>query len=462
MSYPYSNTPPPPVASRLAVVVVCHGPYLPYLPKCIETIEGQEFNAAKYLVLDGCDYTPPADWTVIKGRYGNPNPARNAGWNLAADRGAQWIVFWDADNLMGEGYLFHASRRIKDVPNQVGILSPDVVREGPQGMRWHVRQPGARTYWSGRERSLSDTSSLWRVEALCQTGGFNVDNTMLDDYTQALRVTALGWRVESLNMPVLLTDHNANRSSEAARGESDLWNNRTFHIVTLLAGRDTVLRAWSRSAHGMNLPPHTHLTLVDDSGCALFGRDVRAEAESLSLRPEIQSVRILKAPPKTAPPTTWLAIHRRVAMLYNLALSGQTHDMTLMWEDDVIPVNNNALRLLHEGFLPFTRLAGVGAVYACRSNPLVAVASGDATRWAAMPLMTALDKWATTQNRRRFGMIGGGFTLWAGHFLARALPLQASPEAKLGWDGCLGRELHQQGCTLELDLRVHADHLVNA
>jgi hypothetical protein len=369
---------------------------------------------------------------------------------MADERGAKWCVFWDADNLMPMGYLHQVKRKTQEASGRVGIFSPDVIRGENGQIRFHSRQPSKRDMWDARAKSLSDTASAWRIEALHQSGGWMDGNTMLDDYTLALAVTRLGWQVEALECPVWLTDGDT-RSTHTERGLSDLWNNRTFHIVTLLAGRSDALRPWSESIHSMDLPPNTHITLVNDSQCRRFARDVQDEAASLLMLPHVHSVRIIEAPSGERP-RSWRGIHRRVAMLYNLALSGNVHDMVLLWEDDVIP-KADAIRKLHAGFTPFSRLGAAGAVYASRCNPEVAVASLEYDRWGTMP---RLDWLAEQSGRVRVGMLGGGFTLWASHALMPNLPLTTSP--LLGWDGSLAyaATLDWQ---LELDADVIATHM---
>jgi glycosyltransferase involved in cell wall biosynthesis len=457
MAMPYYNEADTlPFGPKLAVVVTCHAAYLPLLGKALASIDAQHGQAHKILCLDGCDYDhAPCGWVVLRGDWGCPNPARNEGWRNADARGCQWCVFWDADNVMPDGYLVAAKERAGAVSPSVGILSPDVIRGQSGQSRFQVRQPERRDMWDGRAKSLSDTSSVWRIEALHQSGGFMSGNTMLDDYTLALAVTRLGWQVEPLRMAVWLEDGHT-RSTHDGRGLADLWINRTCHVVTLLAGRSDALRPWSAAVHAMELPPHTHITLVNDSQCRRFTRDVQAEATSLLMLPHVRSVRIIEAP-EGERPTTWREIHRRVAMLYNLALSGQTHDMVLLWEDDVIP-KSDALLNLHVGFTPFSRQAAVGAVYPARCNPAVAVASMHADRWGAMPLLGVVGDWISCGlSRKTVGMLGGGFTLWAGHYLMPALPLLTT--RTLGWDGSLSKAVTELGGTLQLDLRTHAQHL---
>jgi hypothetical protein len=453
----YTEDPtPPPSVKPLAVVVICHAKYLDRLHNTLSSIDKQFGRHKRVLVLDSCTFEDvPDGWQVIHVDHRCPNRTRNAGLQTVVDAGAVWCVFWDADNIMPVGYLDHVARRTNDAARDVGILSPDVIRVENGHARFSVRQPDTRDFWSGRTRSLSDTSSAWRVEAVLQAGGFPQGNTMLDDYTLALNVTALGWVVDKLDAPVLLQDHDSNRSTHGERGESDLWNNRNYHIITPLAGRVDVLRAWSASVHGMDLPPKTHITLVNDSGCLRFAKDIWDEAESLSHLVNVKSVKVLDAPAKLAPVEGWEAIHRRVAMLYNLALAGDRSDMVLFWEDDVIPTNTKALRYLAEGFLPFTRLAGVGGCYPARCNNKVAVASLERSHWGRMP---RLDWLSHQQHRVQVGMLGGGFTLWAGHYLNKALPLRVEPDNRLGWDGSLGSAFNAEGLSLWLDPRVVCEH----
>jgi hypothetical protein len=434
-------------------VLVCHAPYLDRLPAAIDSIQAQSSPAdLAILSLDGCHYDAPG-WHTLTGTYHSPNPARNAGWQHADQHGCQWVIFWDADNTMPPGYIWQARQRIKQVESKVGIISPDVLRTSAAGTvaSFH-RQPETRDYWTGRAASRSDTSSVWRIEALQQAGGFTVGNAMLDDYLLAARITRLGWTVESLNTAVMLTggDTRSSSTSNPDRGIDGLWCKRHFHIITLLSGRHAILRDWSTAIHNMDLPPHTSITLVNDSHCTRFARDVQAEAASLLHLPHVRSVRVIEMP-EGQDVQDWREIHRRVAMLYNTALHGDTHDMILLWEDDVIPPPH-AFKTLHRGFTPFSKLGAVGAVYASRRDPTYAVASTHKEHWKRDLKIHTLPPF-----RVPVGMLGGGFTLWAGHALIPLLPLHTS--TRLGWDGNLSRAATQHGWRMELDGTIHANHL---
>ena len=440
-----------------AVVVVCHGAYLDRLPACLASIEAQHSRSMRILVLDGCDFPQRFGWKFIKmAAAGEPNPLRNAGWQWAGEKGAQWCVFWDADNLMPAAYLDTVKAGIAAAPASTAILSPSIIRGKDGQIRFTVCQPATRDAWQGRQQSLSDSSSAWRIEALHQCGGFRPSNTMLDDYILAMSVTRLGWKTAALPAIVWLADHDENRSLSPTRGEPDLWKNSHLHIITLLAGRAHCLDQWLDSAMQLDLPAHVHWTIVDDSTSAIFKRRIKDAADMLSHRREVQSVRIIKSPFAPQPNMDRLAIHRRVAALYNIATSGQNSDMTLFWEDDVIPPAD-ALMHLHEGFTPFSRQGAVSAVYPSRENKDVAVASLAADRWGTMPTLDWLK--SRPYDRVNVGMVGGGFTLYAGHHLARALPLQTIADPCLGWDGYLSRALTNAGATVQLDTRAPCLHL---
>ena len=88
------------------------------LPEAIGSIDGQSVPFdEKILVCDNCD--PPATlhgWKTIRVDAGNPNPARNAGLDATS---GEWVVFFDADNLMHSDYAAVCRRRASHAPEGV-------------------------------------------------------------------------------------------------------------------------------------------------------------------------------------------------------------------------------------------------------------------------------------------------------------------------------------------------------
>src|SRR5262249_11832306 len=156
--------------SHIAVVVTCHKPYLKWLPEALASIGRQAPKAFEYVtVFDGCSALPPNDarWRVIGGEWLHPSEARNAG--LAATR-AKWVIFWDADNVMADGYLGAVARAIEGASSDTGIIYPDIqycdAQMKPQSFwampRWD--------YWKLREENFIDTAASCRREPMELTG----------------------------------------------------------------------------------------------------------------------------------------------------------------------------------------------------------------------------------------------------------------------------------------------------
>jgi glycosyltransferase involved in cell wall biosynthesis len=153
--------------SNIAVVVTCHEAYLKWLPDALTSIVRQSAGASEYVVvLDGCSAALlDGRWRVVVGASGHPSAARNAGM---AATSAKWVIFWDADNVMAEGYLEATARAITGVSSEVGIIYPDIqycdALMGPQ-LFWATPQWD---YWKLREENYIDTASVWRREALAR------------------------------------------------------------------------------------------------------------------------------------------------------------------------------------------------------------------------------------------------------------------------------------------------------
>jgi glycosyltransferase involved in cell wall biosynthesis len=116
------------LVTDIAVVVTCHEPYLKWLPQALESINRQAPAVAECVVaFDGCQPPQLSDsrWRVIQGDWRHPSPARNAG--IAATT-LPWVIFWDADDVMAEGYIAAMQRTIDTASVDTGIIYPDLYR----------------------------------------------------------------------------------------------------------------------------------------------------------------------------------------------------------------------------------------------------------------------------------------------------------------------------------------------
>lgn len=215
------------------IVVTCHEKYLKWLPQCLESIDSQTTPfSTKILSLDRTTLPEgmSADgWQVITGDWGTPNPARNEGLARCSE---DWVVFFDADNLMPQGYLEAMLKNASDAEAKIAYFYPDI-RICDQTMRpiRFNRTPE----WS--EEGLSrgnfvDTSSLWRREALHSVGGWGFNQPTEDDYYLCMRMMHRGWTgCKAADVPPMLYREHPNEQGRW----SDAWHgNRESEALWLI------------------------------------------------------------------------------------------------------------------------------------------------------------------------------------------------------------------------------------
>lgn len=454
-----------PKALSLAVVVTCHAGYLKWLPGCLESINSQQVEGVqKILVMDGaevplCRYLE--GWDIVKGNWGNPNNGRNAALGQIQ---AEWVLFVDADNMMPDNYLHLMRQYGRKVEPQVAICYPDVIRVGSCLKAETTFVMPEWDFWTMRERSLIDTSSLWRTRALREVGGWTEGIGMLDDYCLALKITRAGWTAKkAVGAVSVLRQHGDRRSGNREAMPEACWTARSLAIVTLCSGRQSFWRVleWLKSEP---LPPNTHLYWVDDSQSEAFRGAMHGAAWGLQRQRKVTSATIMESRPQSpnvagvargpagVSPAYW-AVHRRVAALYNQALAGLQEDLVMLLEDDVVPPQGAAKQLCAP-LLPFTKTAAVGAVYRSRDHAHLAVCSMNKQRWQDVP---RLDR--VPQALHEVGMIAGGCTVWNNAMLRKVLPMQVTEAAELGWDGTACRRANDLGFHFKLDGRLTCEHL---
>lgn len=453
-----------PSSPCMAVVVTCHSAYLPWLPGCLDSINTQGLHGVqKILILDGCEapMTHHLDgWEIVKGNWRDPNAGRNV---ALAKIESEWVAWVDADNCMPAGYLKLMRRVSREASLQVAMLYPDVIRV-TAGLRTEtVFQMPEWDFWLSRERSMVDTSSVWRVRAIREVGGWVEGIGMLDDYSLALKISRAGWTGQKVTGIVsVLRQHGERRSGNREAMPEACWRTRSLAVVTLCSGRASFWRVldWLKQE---NLGTQAHLYWVDDSNDEAFHGHLHGAAHQLQRAGRCEAVTILRSrlswsnlvrePRELGVTDQYWAVHRRVAALYNQVLSGLQEDVVLLVEDDVVPPAG-AARQLCEPLLPFTRVAAVGAVYPSRDHPHLAVASGNKERWKDVPRMHEVPQALTD-----IGMIAGGCTVWNNAILRKVLPMQVSEGLDLGWDGTVCRRANEMGYQFLLDGRLQCQHL---
>ena len=452
-AYGYASDTAGSEAKLFGLVILTHRAYERHLAQILDCVQKQRASLDEVvLVLNGrVRLLPlPSEIRVVRGTWDSPQAARNAG--LAAARCA-WMCYLDGDNLPTEGFFRTMRESVQTAPATVAIFYPGtVLRVTEQTEAQRVFVMPEWNEFEAREKSIADTSSAWRVSALRSVGGWFPQSGMLDDYSTVLQLIHQGWGGQRVAKAVTVLRHHEGRRSRALETIAPtLWHARRHTILTLFAGRErpfSQLLNWYRHA---DLPPHTTLHWVDNSGSAAFHARLWRAAKMLGSRPEITGISITRDGRRTS--RSFEAIHTHVASLYNAALRAIDADVIVMIEDDVIPPNN-ALPTLLAPLQPWTSTAAVAAVYPSRDNPRVANVSLEKLAWQRMPHLSDLP--ASTLSP--VGMVAGGCTAWNAPSLRRMLPLQISP--RLGWDGDLCARLNQAGYRLLLATGIRCTHLV--
>lgn len=442
-----------------AVIVTCHGEYLGMLRECLASIDRQDMPGDRILCLDGCD--SPAwvgqHWRRVSGSWRNPNGGRNAG---LAETNAEWVVHFDADNVMPDGFLRRYTDAAAASNRAVAILYPDIqyVSEDltPTSL-WNTpefdRLEMAR--WN-----FIDTSACWRREAVLAAGGWKSEHG-LDDWTLAMRLCRGGWTARKCHgQVVIMRQHALPRRSERLSANiidrtAHKWEVYTFGIVTLLApGRADTHDRWLSWLREAQLPPHVKLTVVDDR----IDENSRLVRKALAAR-DWDGVEILRSRERCKG-QDWWSIHRHVASLYRMAIPCPTTDLVLFLEDDVEPPVDALPRLFDAFSEEHVRVGACAACYLARSCPgrdgqRVAV-SYLADRWGDMPVPAAVPR-----ERHSVGMVPGGCTLVGSWALASSIPFGVSTAddgSPLGWDGTMCRAIRNRGYEITLDGRVWCRH----
>jgi hypothetical protein len=451
----------------LGLVITCHPAYLPRLPDCLDAWELQfPYLDQRVLVLDNVDdqalqslVNHYPSWNIVRGYWSNPNPARNAGW-LACS--TDWIIGWDADNVPPPTFAQAARRHAAVVSSDVGALAPDYIDPIKQRTLNHA----ASRYADPREHFICDTASVWRREAVLMAGGWLDNQQGHDDWSLAKNIHNQGWKIEPLpNLKITLTPHGSRRSLTKPVNDC-LWLARSVGVVTLQAGRISLVERWLECLAQQDMPPHWGLTIMLPANRAGLRHQFQSTVEQLCEQWANPPCRVtiltpsrsaMQTPLTESPEAAFFNTHRTVANLYAQAIAATPEDLILTWEDDVFPHSTTALRCLSDQIHPASRTAACAAVYPSRGNPRHAVAAAVVGEWAAVPTLVSLP-----QRPVPMANVGFGFTLWQRPALEQCPILAGSRSTRnyrLGLDGDLCRRLHAAEWKIKLHGAVTCDHV---
>lgn len=446
--------------STIAVVVTCHAPYLKWLPETLASIDRQiPAPTERVIAFDRCQPPPTLNphWRAIGGDWGHPSFGRNAG--LAATT-APWLIFWDADNIMPEGYIAAMQQTITAAASDLAIVYPDIHYCDDRLTPQHLWQTPVWDYWEMRANNCVDTASAWRREALDLVGNWRV-GVALEDYILALNVTAAGWKAAKSNGPPILKRTHSNSRSEHARHEgkvlTDLWKARSLAIVTLLAGRENVLDQWLNFLLHAELPPKTALYVVDNSGRPEFTERAYAACQQVASARDLSHLNFATSDQAYSSAGVGADFirdrHRHVARLYTSLLPRVTEDLILTLEDDVEPPLDAVRRLGEEiGWSTRSKIGAVAAAYPMAENPSLVCAGRGQEQWGPAIAWSQVSSEAFD-----VGCVGGGCTMWANWALHHH-PVNFWWEQRLGWDAAFCITMRRKGYRIRLHGGVRCQH----
>lgn len=453
------------------MVVAWDGRHAEWAGKALASIEAQRpLPGELVLVIDdpaglGVLSRLPADprnhgWTVLHGTWGDPCAARNLG--LARTR-AEWVVFFDADNVMAPGHIDAVIRTARSAGPRAGIIYHDIQYTDEDLNSPAVWQVPEYDYWALRANNFIDTSAAWRREAVELAGCWPTGRGWFEDYALALEITRRGWTAwRRGGPPVTMRQHNDSRSGVRAhkgKRRNDLWQARTLGIVTLLAGRRAVFERWAGFLRSAELPVRTSLYVIDNSGDPEFGHLVSRTCEELASLRGLEQLTILPRPQRYggSPNEGYFvrARHLHIARLYAEVMPKVAEDLVLTLEDDIEPPPD-AIRRLGEqiGCTAWGRYGAVAAAYDMGPEGILCAGRPDGG-WGS-PI-----RWPDLSGEpMEAGCVGGGCTIWARWALA-AQPIPFMWYEGLGWDGSLCIRLKQNGYGILLHGGVRCVHHVH-
>lgn len=454
-SIPYFEIPSSVKPIEISVIVTTHEKYLKYLPECLASVDKQDFVKDKIVVFDKCDpVTLPLGWQGVRVDYGTPNPARNFAISKTS---CPWILIVDGDNWLAHDYCRAAAAVIEKAPVSTAIVYADIQSVCNDGSTQIQKMPEYFDYWQLRKQNYISVTSLMRRDAVLEAGGFQ-DTDCYDDWTLAQNITALGWTAikNPIPIPVRENSDDLHRRTRIENPDKKFkWNQRTYSILTLLAGRENCFDDWKNFLLKSELPEKVELWLLDNSKNSTFKNKLKKTINQFQDSKRFKSIHLMES--DLSPDINdkyWRG--KLVAKLYNLILPKIQTDMLIMLEDDVVPPPDG-LHTLINTVAAKTKIAGISGLYQTRTGGDAIVGS-----WTDDFSTGRIMREQVRPEPMKCGCIAGGFTVWNNACIKDCLPLRFDHSGAIpfGWDTNLSRQLRFMGCGLYIHGGVECQHKI--
>jgi hypothetical protein len=418
--------------------MTCHELYLRWVVGAMESIDAQNPGfAERVLALDDCPPPAPRDgWTYVTGNWHSAAGALNAGMQRTS---TPWLICWDADNVMPDGYLAAMIAEIEAAPHDVAMIYPDLhfVDEQLRSLELEVQMEWG--YWSSRIENPVDTAAAWRREAIDLAGSWT-EESLLDDFSLALRLSAAGWRGKRCNgPPVIMRRHPAGVMQSLRRKSAlayELWKTYSVAVITPFRGSIPRLDRWIAQMLRAELPYRIRFHLVSLTSDRKFVHTLVSHAETLAAHRTGSNVDISVLPP---PASTVARDEALEAYPYAVTMGRVTEDLLLTLDESLV-VPSSGFRLLGEEMCRDTRRHG--GVAALQPHPALPGRIDASVSVDGEPLSEA----DLPSQPVDVAVAGGGCMLWSRWLLDR-MPVRTSHGT---WSRALCHDVQQRGAVIRL------------
>lgn len=440
-------------APRLALVVLVDGSHQSHMTECLQMIAQQSTRPAeKWLCCVQCEIPPSL----------NSNPKDSETWNTLCAKDetvafnevlkelkAEWVVFWRAKDIMPPGYLREMQRQIVFSTESTGFLCPDKQLCDAEMNREQVLPTPSWNYWDLRDRDIVPLQSAWRVCGLRDVGGWGIGGA----WGSAMRMSAKGWAGSKTDTKAWIRKDPKELVSNVSNVS---WQTRSFAILTLFRGDESLLKNWMEWIKKAALPKQTEIWVGDNSQDKAFTNHLMKGLSSLDL-----PFHCVPLKDRLIEEDEW-SRHKLVASLYGTMFPQIKTDMILTLEDDVTPPRSVLVNLQKEA--PFDhKIGAVAGMYPLRAGGKQMSAAYGLDWWKGGITRSELSE----RHERPFKvhLVCGGCTLWNNSAVQRwCLPIRFSTlpnEIPLPWDVRMCKAMRNAGWKILAHAGVPCDHLTS-
>lgn len=276
------------VDSPVAVVIPCHN-YGKYLAKCIESVLHQTLPPQEIVVVDDAseDSTPAVAKAFehkgvryLRGEWHSAGKARNAG---AASTEAPYLIFLDADDVLGESYIEKCLETMQDPA--VGIAYAHHLRFGARNFFINVPEYDKDEMM---KRNYISSHAMIRRQLFDMVGGYRAKHSTHEDWDLYRRAMQFQWKAARADTHLLYRAHDDSKfyGNLKEKGwkyaERAHLHHQPITIFTPFAGRGALLDEYVDALRKLDFDPQLiRLHCFDTSGNAEFGQRLKDALASL-------------------------------------------------------------------------------------------------------------------------------------------------------------------------------------